>query len=334
MKKIKEIIIIKNRSDILLARQIVKQLGVAIGFDTLTSENIELVINELATNLIKHANKGELIISSLNNGKKQGVQIESVDSGPGFNNIEKSITNGYSTKKSLGYGLGIVNRIMDELEISSKPGYTHIICKYYIKNKRISGSCPFLIDGASRPRLGMSLNGDSFIIKRWNHSALVGVIDGLGHGQFAHRAAKTAWNYIMKHYDQPLDQIFRGTGRTCSATRGVVMALARFDWTKQKITLASIGNITVRVIGSSEKIDFIIRRGILGIKSPNPVINEKHWDPSYIMILHSDGIISHWNWDNFYYLQNESATKIAQVLLRSLAKDDDDATVVVVRGKI
>jgi hypothetical protein len=82
---------------------------------------------------------------------------------------------------------------------------------------------------ATRPRTFGAVNGDAFVVKPWARSVLAGIIDGLGHGQFAHRAAQTARQYVESHFDQPLDQIFRGTGRACRATRGVVMALARFD---------------------------------------------------------------------------------------------------------
>ena len=84
--------------------------------------------------------------------------------------------------------------------------------------------------------------------------ALVGVIDGLGHGQFAHRAAQTARQYVENHFDLPLDQIFRGVGRACRATRGVVMALARFDWGQGRLAFASVGNIAVRVFPRGESV--------------------------------------------------------------------------------
>ncbi len=37
-------------------------------------------------------------------------------------------------------------------------------------------------------------------------------------------------HYVESHFEEPLVAIFRGTGRACRGTRGVVMALARFDW--------------------------------------------------------------------------------------------------------
>jgi len=164
------------------------------------------------------------------------------------------------------------------------------------------------------------VNGDAFVIKQWGHSALVGLIDGLGHGQWAQRAANTARRYIETHYDQPQEEIFRGTGRACRPTRGVVMAVARFDWAEEKLTFASVGNIEARFFNNFEPVKTIIRRGIVGLNAPKPVVTEHIWKPFGIMVLHSDGLKTHWRWDDFPKLANESATAVAQGLFTGIGK--------------
>ncbi len=177
-------------------------------------------------------------------------------------------------------------------------------------------------------------NGDAFVIKQWAESALVGIIDGLGHGQFAHRAAQAARQYVEGHFDRPLDQIFRGVGRACRATRGVVMALARFDWGRERLSFASVGNIEVRIFPSAEPFRFTIRRGVLGLNAPNAVVTEHPWPPDHMLVLHSDGLRTHWSWKDVARLAEQPAPVLAQALLRLLAKEDDDATVIVVRNAI
>jgi serine/threonine protein phosphatase PrpC len=180
----------------------------------------------------------------------------------------------------------------------------------------------------------MTVNGDAFVIKQWGASALVSVIDGLGHGQYAHRAAQAASQYVETHFDQALDAIFRGVGRTCRGTRGVVMALVRFDFGGRDIRFAfgSVGNIAARLFGSSEGKHLIIQRGILGGNAPLPRVTEHRWDSGTVLVLHSDGVTQHWGLGDFPELAKESATVMAQHLLRALAKTNDDATVVVVKG--
>jgi hypothetical protein len=100
--------------------------------------------------------------------------------------------------------------------------------------------------------------------------------------------------YIEQHFDQPLDHIFRGTGRACRATRGVVMALARFDLAKETLTVASVGNIEVRLVSSPQRFNLIVRRGIAGLNAPNPLPNEHPWTAETLLIMHSDGLATHW----------------------------------------
>jgi hypothetical protein len=157
------------------------------------------------------------------------------------------------------------------------------------------------------------------------------VIDGLGHGQFAHRAAQTARQYVETHFDQPLDQIFRGTACACRATRGVVMALARFDWEQGSVSVASVGNIEVRVFSSCGSMYFPVRRGVIGLNAPGALVTRQNWDPNAIMVIHSDGLRTHWTWSEFPRLPGQSASAAAEDLLRALARANDDATVIVVR---
>jgi serine/threonine protein phosphatase PrpC len=159
------------------------------------------------------------------------------------------------------------------------------------------------------------------------------VIDGLGHGPFAQRAAQTARQYVESHVDQPLDVIFRGVGRACHATRGVVMALARFDRDGTQLTFANIGNIEARVFGSVEPMNFAVRRGIVGVNAPNPVVTQHRWQPNHVLVLHSDGVTTRWRGEDFRDLGSASASVMARRLLHALAKDDDDATVLVVKGR-
>jgi serine/threonine protein phosphatase PrpC len=232
--------------------------------------------------------------------------------------------------------LGAVNRLMDELDITSEHGCgTRIVCCKWVRQYPIRiRPCPLAFGVATRPRQPGEDNGDTFVVKQWAESALVGVIDGLGHGPFAHCAAQAARQYVESHFDLPLDQIFRGADRACRATRGVVMALARFDWGQGRLAFASVGNIEARVFPSSELFPFAIRRGVIGLNAPNAMVTEHLWPPGHMLVLHSDGLRTHWNWKDFPGLAEQPAQALAQEFLRLLAKEEDDATVIVVRKVI
>jgi anti-sigma regulatory factor (Ser/Thr protein kinase) len=316
------------------AEESAKGFAASIGFSAQDCEEIGLVVSELAANLVRHAGGGTLTLTVDAVHDRTGIQIESTDEGPGIADFERALTDGYSTAGSLGAGLGTVNRLMDELEFRALPtGGTHIKCHRWLRPSAGAPAIRWLEFGAAtRAYRYQRENGDAFIVREWNGNALTGVIDGLGHGQFAQRAAQTARQYVAQHFDRPLDDLFRGAGRACRATRGVVMALARFDFAQRTLAVASIGNIEVRVIGSSAPFNLIVRRGIVGFNAPQPVTAVCPWTANSFLIMHSDGLNPHWDWKSFGDLAHEPSGTVAQRLLAELGRTEDDATVLVVRS--
>jgi anti-sigma regulatory factor (Ser/Thr protein kinase) len=331
-----QMIEVRHESSVGEARRAGRALAELMGFAPQACEEIALAATELATNLIKHAHGGSLTLIPMSESGQIGLEIQSHDDGPGIADVEQAVGDRFSTAGTHGTGLGAVNRLMDELEIHSQRGKgSRIICRKRLREHRVSSRpCPLDFGVATRPHPSCQLNGDAFVVVRWFESSLVGIIDGLGHGQFAHRAAQSARQYIENHFDLALDQIFRGTGRACRATRGVVMALARFDWGKGRIALASVGNIAVRIFPKPEPFHFIIRRGVIGLNAPHAVVSEHPWPLDRVLIFHSDGISTHWDWNDFPDWENLRAAAIAQDLLQTKAKPDDDATAIVVRSVI
>lgn len=319
-------------------RRKAEQFSKDIGFSSNIVNEIALVVTELSTNLIKHAGRGRIIMSRVYRDDTEGIKVEAIDTGPGIVDVERAIIDGFTTIDSLGYGLGTINRLMDSLDIVSpvdKRGGVHVSCIRWVRsNRKAEKPCPLDVGGASRAHPKMDVNGDAFLIRKWGESLLVSVIDGLGHGQFAHKASQSALNYIEKHYDQPLSDIFRGVGRACRSTRGVVMALVRFDWVRGTVSIGSIGNIEIRMFETEDIPTVVAKRGIIGAASPVPIIREHPWDERGVMVLYSDGIRSHWSWDEFSAHHNKSATILAGAMLSRLARDNDDATLIVVKKNL
>ena len=328
---------ISDESDISVAKRVLKKMASELEFESKASEEIAIVVSELATNLLKYPKRGQLRFTALKESGRFGIQIESLDDGPGIKPDDK-LEDGITSGRSLGYGLGTINRLMDEFVIlpeqEEKSG-AHIICKRWVRNKESGyvSNCPLEIGLATRPHPSMKVSGDTFVVKKWEKSALVSVVDGVGHGEFAHVAAMKARNYVEDHYDQDISNIFRGVELNCRGTRGVVMALARFDWSNSKLIFGSVGNIETHVHGGSDKINFFVRRGIIGKRAPMPRVTEHHWDPRAIMIIHSDGLQSIRHWGEYLNDNNDkSSTSIAQQMLHDYARPEDDATVVIIKN--
>ena len=325
-----------DRIDCLAAQQSARSIALKLGFADNASEEIALVVAELASNLVKHAGRGALTFRKVRNGERVGLEVKAQDSGPGISNIEKSMTDGCTTSGSLGYGLGIVNRLMDEMDVQSAPGAgTQILCRRWLR-PRPDATVPHIWDVgvATRARHFAAENGDAFVIKECQGMLLVGLIDGLGHGEPAKMAAMAAQQYVLTHYDQPLDKIFTGASRACSATRGVVMALARFPSSTQ-LSFASVGNIEARASGS-RRVPFGVHRGILGAGETHAQMRVKleefEWSAEAVLVLHTDGLSSRWDWNDYPGLERQPVREIATKLLSELGSENDDATVLCVRS--
>jgi anti-sigma regulatory factor (Ser/Thr protein kinase)/serine/threonine protein phosphatase PrpC len=312
-----------------------KGFAAALGFSPVECEEIALVVAELTSNLIKHVGEGDIQLRSIESAGRAGIEIVSEDNGTGIPDVERGITDGYSTAGSLGGGLGAVNRLMDGLEFFPRPqAGLRIVCQRWVRPATRNVSGRWLEFGAATRACRMlPENGDTFVIRQWEGHALAGVIDGLGHGPFAQRAAQAARHYIEHHFDQPLESLFRGVGRACHATRGVVMALARFDLAEAKVQVASVGNVELRLVGSPEPFRSIVRRGIVGLNgAPKPVPTDHPWTSACILIFHSDGVTARWNSDELAKVTGEGAGVMARWLLERYGRLEDDATVLVARS--
>lgn len=315
------------------ARRSAKELSAAAGFAGKVCDEIGIAVSELASNLLRHAGGGRITMSIVKNNGTVGFHVEAEDDGPGIANINQVLADGFSTAGGPGLGLGSINRLMDEFEVFSQPkhGTKVVCCRWLRKHKDSVRLSPLEIGVATRALAGGNCNGDDFVIRRWDESLLVGVIDGLGHGAAASQAAKAARFYVENHYDLPLLGIFRGVGIACRGTRGCVMALARFDWGAGRVTFGSVGNIETRVIGVSAPLNFMVHRGIIGVNAPDPHVTEHSWSIDDILLIFTDGIITHWSWGDFQDLESLPAQQVAQKLLRSLARENDDATIMVIK---
>ena len=105
-----------------------RYLAAEAGFDETNQHLVATAASELATNIIKYAKEGEIILKIIQRDGQLGIQIIARDDGPGIRNIEQAMQDKFSTSKgSLGLGLPSVQRIMDEFKIKSQPGHGTIV---------------------------------------------------------------------------------------------------------------------------------------------------------------------------------------------------------------
>lgn len=113
---------IQREADIVLARQAGRQMAAQLGFTSTDQTLIATAISEVARNIVVYAIQGEIVLTRADEGGRIGIQVQAIDSGPGIDNKELAMRDGYSTKNSLGLGLPGARRLMDDFNLESEIG--------------------------------------------------------------------------------------------------------------------------------------------------------------------------------------------------------------------
>jgi serine/threonine-protein kinase RsbT len=113
---------IESDPDIVTARRAVRELAGELGFPKVEQTLVATAVSEMARNVVRFAGAGEVLLSVVGDGRRQGVQVVVRDAGPGIADVEAALRDGYSTYAGLGLGLPGSRRVMDEFELRSEPG--------------------------------------------------------------------------------------------------------------------------------------------------------------------------------------------------------------------
>lgn len=183
---------------------------------------------------------------------------------------------------------------------------------------------------ACRAKDGQSTSGDAYLIHDSGEGLLIiAVIDGLGSGEDAARAAHCAAQIIGAHHDQPLATIIRQAHTALHNTRGAVIGMFRLDQLNCTARFIGVGNIGAYVY-SRRSIKPISKNGILGFRLPTLLELPYMYDPGDVFILYSDGISGRFSQDTHIDVRKPPQL-VADHILTTYGKTTDDATVVLVK---
>lgn len=116
-----EILPVKSEPDIVTVRRRVREVSTQLGFSLVDQTKVVTAASELARNTIIYGGGGEMKMETLN-GPRTGVRISFEDNGPGIQDIEIALRDGFTTGSGLGLGLGGSKRLVHDFEISSRIG--------------------------------------------------------------------------------------------------------------------------------------------------------------------------------------------------------------------
>jgi len=114
---------IRSGDDVVRVRQQVRMAAADNGLSLVDQTKLVTAASELARNTLVHGGGGAArveIVKSANG--RTGVKLSFTDEGPGIDDIDLALTDGWSTGAGLGLGLSGARRLVDEFELISKPG--------------------------------------------------------------------------------------------------------------------------------------------------------------------------------------------------------------------
>lgn len=317
------------------ARRQVARLAATLGFGDTQAGQIAIVVTEVATNLVKHAKGGHLLVRPLGDKSEPGLEILALDSGPGIANVGASLRDGYSTTGTPGTGLGAVMRLAEQFDIHSQSGMgTAVLARLWAGEKRESAGRRLEIGGVCVQYPGETHYGDAWAVYQEGPRSLILVVDGLGHGQLAADACREAVRTFEANVTAAPHVILDAIHRALRSTRGAAAAVAEIDLARTQVRFAGIGN-TAGVLVSSHGTDrhLVSHNGTLGHEVRRIDEFAYPWHPDALLVLHSDGLTSRWDLMRYSGLVGRHPSLVAGVLYRDARRGRDDVTVVVARER-
>jgi hypothetical protein len=197
----------------------------------------------------------------------------------------------------------------------------------------LSGSAVIESAVCSRPISGETVSGDLHVVEHFNGGALVGVIDGLGHGPDAAHASRVAAAVLGRDPMRPVQDLVQICHDALRSTRGGVLSIASIDAARDQLSWIGVGNVEATLLrldaGESRVRDHLVpRNGVVGYQLPSLRVATTAIARGDILIFASDGLRHGFAQESFH---GDTLDTHAADLLQRYGKTSDDALVLIVR---
>ena len=200
-------------------------------------------------------------------------------------------------------------------------------------------SCRFYAAGQGQPALMdagglcLALAGEAECGDAWECLARpdevrILLVDGLGHGPGAAKAARAALEHFNQQAEEAPAACLRSMHQALRKTQGAVAAIAHVNPGLGRLTFAGVGNISGRIFDRAATLSCLSSPGVLGFRLDRLREESHPWTASSVLVLHTDGLRS---LTEIKALPRCSASLTAASLYRRLDRGKDDCGVVVVR---
>lgn len=324
---------VEDASQVAGARRHAATIAERLAFDPARVGQVALVATELATNLARHARRGELLVRTADDGTgaaAETVEILSIDRGPGITDVTQSRRDGFSTAGTAGAGLGAVERQSDLFEIYSQPSGTVALSRISREPPRRPVRPPPLEIGAVLvAKAGEAVAGDAWAWRLREDRLALLLADGLGHGLHAHEAALAATESFARAHEQPPARVVEGIHAALRPTRGAAVALLAADLERGVVRYCGLGNISGHIVrAAGPRVTMVSHSGTAGHTAAR--IQEFSYPISAdaLIVMHSDGLSAGWDLAAYPGIRARHPSIVCGALYRDFSRQRDDVVVV------
>jgi anti-sigma regulatory factor (Ser/Thr protein kinase) len=321
---------VEDASAIAACRSAGVALAARLQFPAPRTGEIALAVTEAASNLHKHARQGSLLVRISRDADPPGIELVTVDAGPGLRDADAALRDGHSTAGTLGIGLGAIQRLADFYDLYSVPGHgTVLVARFWPARRQVNVRCA----GLTRPMTGEAECGDNFGAATTGTTAagtVTGVLcDGLGHGPLAASAAAAAIAAVLEDTTPGPAVLVERAHSRMGHTRGGAIGIVQVTGTT--VLFSGLGNITATILADGSRKSMLSVPGIAGHQARAIRQFDYVAGPGAAVILHSDGLSGRWEVSALPGLASRDPLVIAAALLAEAGTRRDDASILVLK---
>lgn len=326
---------VADRSYLALIKKDIHILAQQIDVSTQRLAEIDIIVAELTSNLIKYGQEGQLLVKIIIEEQRSGIELLSIDKGPGMSDVSRMMEDGVSTGKTLGNGLGAIKRLSDDFQIYSVKGWgTIVLSRVWISTAgTIKKRTVTEVRSVVIPKPPEEMCGDAAAVKQRPGELTLFLGDALGHGPEAAKVVNAAVAAFHECSQADPAETIRFIHQAVRKTRGLVATVATFDFNSKAWQICGVGNISCRIGNERQLKTYLPYNGIIGMNIPSTVNNQVTTHvPGQMILLSSDGLRSRLELYKNPGIYKYDASILAAALYKDYGRQTDDMSIVV--GKV
>ena len=315
------------------ARRQALALASQMDFDELRQGQLGIIVTELARNIEAHGGDGEIILSAWTFRNTSGIDVIALDKGKGIASVSEALQDGYSTAGTPGNGLGAISRLSGTFQIYTAPGSGTAVLSRVLRTAHdaVTESDAYALSAISVPIAGETVCGDSWSAEFAPGRSLYIMADGLGHGPIAAEAATEAIRVFHQVPHLAPEQILAEIHDALGKTRGAAVSVLEILPDREVLNYAGAGNIVAAICSGAKSRSLVSMNGTVGHSIGRIQQFSYRWETGSVLVMHSDGLATRWNVEQYPGLLSRHPALVAGVLYRDFSRRRDDATILVTR---